>query len=289
MAEKHEMKLLVVLAVAALGFLSVSAAFNRHEPRATTSATPQSADSRSKVPGAATPVIVELFTSEGCSSCPPADAVLIELEKTQPVPGTEVIALGEHVDYWNHLGWADPYSSAGFSARQGEYAQAFGKDGVYTPQMIVDGQTEFTGSNMDKARAAIANAAHAPKASVQVSPGANPAMKKTDGIALSVRVENMPAVSPGDTAEVMLAITENDLRSQVARGENAGRSLRHIAVVRQFKVIGSVNTGEEAFTAEPIVTIANGWKRANLRAVIFVQERVSRRVLGAKAIELAAN
>ncbi len=282
------MKLLAVLAVAALGFLAISAVSNRDERRALTSATPKSADSRSAVQGTSTPVIVELFTSEGCSSCPPADALLIQLEQTQPVSGTEVIALGEHVDYWNHLGWADPYSSGAFSARQGEYAQAFGKDGVYTPQMIVDGQAEFVGSNMDKAREAISNAARAPKASVQVSLAPNTSGKKPDGIALLVRVENVPAVSSGDTAEVMLAITENDLRSQVARGENAGRSLRHIAVVRQFKVIGSVNTAAVALTAEPIVTIANGWKRANLRAVIFVQERASRRVLGAKAIELAA-
>ena len=283
------MKLLALVAVAALGFFAISAVFNRDERRAITFATPKSADSQSPVQSSSTPVIVELFTSEGCSSCPPADALLIQLERTQPVSGTEVIALGEHVDYWNHLGWADPYSSAAFSARQGEYAQAFGKDGVYTPQMIVDGQAEFVGSNIDKAHEAIANAAHAPKASVQVSLAANAAVKEPNGIALSVRVENMPAVSPGDTAEVMLAITENDLRSQVARGENAGRSLRHIAVVRQFKVIGSVDTAAGAFTAEPIVTMANGWKRDNLRAVIFVQERASRRVLGAKAIELAAN
>ena len=282
------MKLLALVAVAALGFFAISAVFNRDECRAITFATPKSADSQSPVQSSSTPVIVELFTSEGCSSCPPADALLIQLERTQPVSGTEVIALGEHVDYWNHLGWADPYSSAALSARQGEYAQAFGKDGVYTPQMIVDGQTEFVGSNMDRAREAISNAARAPKASVQVSLAANATERKTNGIGFSVRVENMPAVSSGDTAEVMLAITESDLRSQVARGENAGRSLRHIAVVRQFKVIGSVNTAEGAFTAEPIVTIANGWKRANLRAVVFVQERASRRVLGAKAIELAA-
>ncbi|MGH9931254.1 MAG: DUF1223 domain-containing protein [Pyrinomonadaceae bacterium] len=281
------MKLLVVLAVAALGFLSLAAVSNRDGRLALTSATSTSADSRFAVQRNSTPVIVELFTSEGCSSCPPADALLIQLEQTQPVSGTEVIALGEHVDYWNHLGWADPYSSAVFSARQGEYADAFGKDGVYTPQMIVDGQAEFVGSNMDRAREAISEAARAPKASVQVSLAASATEKKPNGIGLFVHVENVPAVSSGDTAEVMLAITENDLRSQVARGENARRSLRHIAVVRQFKVIGSVNTAEGAFTAEPIVTMANGWKRNNLRAVIFVQERASRRVLGAKAIELA--
>ena len=283
------MKLFVVLAVTALGFFSISAAFNRDDRKELTSPATESARSPATVQSTSTPVVVELFTSEGCSSCPPADAVLIGLETTQPVPGAEVIALGQHVDYWNRLGWTDPYSSAGFSARQGEYAHAFGKEGVYTPQMIVDGQAEFVGSNMNKAREAISNAARAPKASVEVSLGANPAGKKPDGIALFVRVENMPAVSPGDTAEVMLAITENDLHSQVARGENAGRSLRHIAVVRQLKVIGTANAAEgRAFTAEPIVTIANGWKRGNLRAVVFVQERASRRVLGAKAIELAA-
>ena len=274
------MKSLVAMLLAVIALFASLVAVDRQ-----TSATSSPA---SKVEGKPMPVIVELFTSEGCSSCPPADAVLIELEKTQPVPGAEVIALGEHVDYWNRLGWTDPYSGAGFSARQSEYAQAFGRDGVYTPQMIVDGQAEFIGSNMNKAREAISKAARAPKAAVQVSLAPNPAGKKTDAIALLVRVENVPPLSAGDTAQIMLAITENDLRSQVSRGENAGRSLRHIAVVRQIEVIGSLATeGGSAFTAEPIVTIANGWKRDNLRAVIFVQERRRRRVLGAQAIGLA--
>jgi hypothetical protein len=213
---------------------------------------------------------------------------LVQLDSRQPIPGAEVIVLSQHVDYWNQLGWADPYSSAEFSARQGDYSTAFGHDGVYTPQMIVDGQTEFVGSNRERAREAIAAAARAPKAQITLSRGDATGGANAGTIPLQVRVEKLPPVSADDTAEVLLAVTESGLRSDVARGENSGRRLTHTAVVRQLSVIGTAATASsEAFTAAPVVNLSGEWKRANLRAVVFVQERQSRKVLGAASTSLA--
>jgi len=228
------------------------------------------------------PVLVELFTSEGCSSCPPADEVLMRLVQTQPVQGAQIVALSEHVDYWNRLGWKDPYSAALFTERQNSYARAFGNDDIYTPQMIVDGSVAFVGGSENKARDAIAAAARLPKAVVEIKPG-----DKRDGriLPLVIRVASSGAFKANDEADAMLALTEDGLRSDVSRGENAGRTLGHTAVVRKLVTLGSVKlSAGNVFTAEPVLN--KDWKQNRMRAVAFVQERASRRILGAATIAL---
>lgn len=231
------------------------------------------------------PVIVELFTSEGCSSCPPADAVLAKLDRSQPVAGAEVIPLALHVDYWNYLGWSDPFSSHEFSERQGQYAQAYGKDGVYTPQMIVDGVKEFPGGNGRLALDTIAEASRAPKAETQIT---RAAQQPSEGVRLAVSLKNIPKLTDGDAAYVLLAVTESNLSSDVARGENAGRRLAHVGVVRSLTTVGSLADARGgAFDAETIVLLKKNWRRENLRAVVFAQERGSRRILAAASTSLA--
>lgn len=231
---------------------------------------------------AATPaVLVELFTSEGCSTCPPADKLLADFDQAQLIEGVPVIVLSEHVDYWDRLGWKDPFSSAEFSQRQTDYALALSMKDIYTPQMIVDGQTAFVGSKRDAAREAIVKAARSPKADVNVT--LKTATPKA--IKLAVQVENILEVSHGDSADVMLAITESGLLSNILRGENSGRKLTHAAVTRKLIRIGTIKG--KGFSAEPGIDLDRAWKRQNMKAVAFVQERASRRVLGAAAIKLA--
>jgi len=230
------------------------------------------------------PVVVELFTSEGCSSCPPADALLAELDAKQPLGSAEIIAIEEHVDYWDELGWKDPYSSSTWTARQNDYAGTLHNGSAYTPQMVVDGTAGFVGSRGGTARQEIEKAATNRKDRVEISQ-VSPVENKA--VTLKVNIEKSLSVSPKDTAEVIVVITESGLRSSVKGGENNGKELHHSPVLREFRVIGSVGkTGEEGFTAQPAVKLDAKWNVANLRAVVFIQEKKSRRILGAAAIRL---
>lgn len=245
-----------------------------------------SSRSQSSEPGAQrVPVLVELFTSEGCSSCPPADDLLIRMEKEQPVAGAEIIALSQHVDYWNRLGWTDPFSSPVYTRRQNSYAGAFGNGTVYTPQMVVDGREEFVGSDAGRARQAIARAAQEAKARVELSyvNGSGAAEPR-----IRIVVKDAPGSVKGEL-EVFVAITEANLASDVRRGENSGRRMAHTGVVRTLVSAGKFDPRKSPeFTTERELKLGGDWKRADLRAVAFVQENGSGRIVGAAAISLAA-
>lgn len=221
-------------------------------------------------------VVVELFTSEGCSSCPPADELLAHLRQDLSVKNIQVIPLGFHVDYWNSLGWKDRFSSAEYSRRQEQYAQNLRVDGPYTPEMVVDGAVEFVGNDAGRAQRSIREAASQPEAAtVKLSSAA--------GDQLAVQ-----AKTPGSAkdAQVVLVITEDNLTTQVGSGENGGRTLHHAAVVRELRQLGRLREG--SFEANVPFKLEKDWKRNDLRAVVFVQEGPSGKILGAASIALGS-
>ena len=230
------------------------------------------------------PVIVELFTSEGCSSCPAADRMLARLEQTQPVPGAQVIAIEEHVDYWNQLGWNDPFSSPQYRARQNDYAIAFHAANIFTPQMVVNGAVEFVGSDMNRAYHEIVAAAQAE--TTQIDLATSPSNRDPDLLDLTLRLTNSKTAKLRDS-NVYLAVTENNLATFVQRGENAGHTVRHSAVVRSFGMIGRIDpNGASGGQLVSTLRLPKEWKRENLRAVVFVQERESLHITGANIVDL---
>jgi hypothetical protein len=242
---------------------------------AATSASGSAAGPESPVSAAdRAPVLLELFSSEGCSSCPAAEQVLAEIDAAGAVNGVPVLALELHVDYWDYLGWRDPFASAEFTARQEHYGRWLAARS-YTPQLVIDGQTAVLGSNRERAAAGIAAAApHPTAATVQL---------ERQGKGLAVRVVPSDPAESAD-ATVLLAITERGLQTRVARGENRGQTLRHGPVVRTLERIGMLKKG--GYSASVPLALSPSWNPRSLRAVVFVQSAASGRVLGAAALPL---
>ncbi len=178
------------------------------------------------------PVLVELFTSEGCSDCPPADALLAQLD-TQVFPGTQVIVLSEHVTYWNHLGWMDPFSFDDIDQRQQAYVRQFGLDSPATPQFVVDGAMQVAGTNPPVLAGFITRAAATPKIQIEIG---NAHRTANGSVAFTVHT------ATAAKATLFAVIAENATHSEVSHGENAGRTLHHVAVVRTIKEFGSSAT-----------------------------------------------
>jgi hypothetical protein len=217
------------------------------------------------------PVLLELFTSEGCSSCPPADRLLETLDQKQPVPGADLIVLSEHVDYWDRLGWKDPFSSPLYTARQQDYTNKYNLDGVYTPQLVVDGRYGIVGSDSREVANAIQKAIREPKIPIAIS------KVSRDGNQVTARIELHAGQNfKGGRGMLFVAIADNREESQVARGENAGRSLAHVAVTRVLKPVGAIDL-DSATARDVTLSVPSG--RNGSRLVAFVQDPKSGHVL----------
>ncbi|MBQ1051891.1 DUF1223 domain-containing protein [Micromonospora sp. C51] len=220
--------------------------------------------------------VVEMFTSQGCDSCPPAEEVLSEIERTARERGQRVFTLGFHVDYWDHLGWADPYGDPAHTRRQEDYARAFGSGGLYTPQMVVNGTVEFVGSNQQAASSAITSAlSAAPVTAVTLS------VETSDGgrrVAVDYQVDRPPALGM-----LNVAVVEDGLANDVPRGENAGRRLRQDSVVRAFT---AANLNLTSGRVE--LDVPSELDPRQAMVVGYVQNDGDQAIVGATAVEVPA-
>ncbi|MEQ8819240.1 MAG: DUF1223 domain-containing protein [Sumerlaeia bacterium] len=261
-----------------IGWAAVGAALSAMLPLAAALAqTPASRPSQTPhgATPAPTPVLVELFTSQGCSSCPPADRLLNELIAERSVNGAEVIGLAWHVDYWDGLGWPDPFASAEATARQRWYSGHF--DGrVYTPMMMVNGGEAFVGSWAKQAQQSIASAAKSEPVALGLTVAA-----PDEGGALPVEVRLARSLgATGDGLALVVLLVEDDVWTEVRRGENRGRTLTESGIVR------STLRGREAKSQTVTLIVPREVERENARVVAFLQNERSGRVLGAAQARL---
>ena len=248
---------------------------------ATTASCGVSADSAAQpLPASAdkhSTVLIELFTSEGCSSCPPADDLLSDLIRNQPIPNVTIVGFGEHVDYWDNLGWRDVFSAAAFTDRQSDYEkQVFRTGSIYTPQAIVDGRFQLVGSDAAALRSSILNAAKTAKATLDVGVQTSGA----SDLLAQIKV-NIPSELTVHALDVVAVVVERNLATKVQRGENGGRMLKHGAVARTFVSVGAIKAPERTFSKNLALHIDSSWKRSDLQVVAFVQDRATKAIVGA--------
>jgi hypothetical protein len=218
------------------------------------------------------PVLVELFTSQGNASCPAAEELLAKLT-SEAISGAEVVPLAWHVNYHDDQYWADPFASIQYTDRQRAYARELGKQ-AYTPQMMIDGQIELNGSDESAARAAIAAAARKPKGYLDMAVGPDKGMMK-----LKIKAKDLVKITRGRSVEVLLAITEDGVASDVRGGENKGRKLLHPAVVREFRSLGGGTPNRPITTTyETTFPVRAGWQSGRLRVIVWVADTVTAKV-----------
>jgi len=221
------------------------------------------------------PVLIELFTSEGCSSCPPADGILQRLDDRQPIPGAQLIVLSEHVTYWDHDGWKDPNSLQALTDRQSAYEIQLGERDSFTPQFVVDGSHEVHIDHIADMEQVLTNAKDEPRIPVRIT---DVKVDPTDPTILHAHIET--DANEIHNADVYTAVALNHVESQVLKGENGGRHLVHVAVVQQLTKVGKVAKGK-SFAQDVQLKLKPGTDLKNIRVIAFVQESGPGKLLGA--------
>ncbi len=217
-------------------------------------------------------VLVELFTSEGCSSCPPADALLKLVNGSQTSGGQLVVGISEHVTYWNSLGWSDPYSSPAYTERQNAYSERFHLEGPYTPQMVINGAEQIVGSDRGALLHAVEQEeAESPRLSLRI------VSLNMAGNTLTVNFATSGDV-PKQGADLMAVLADDSDRSNVLRGENSGRTLAHVAVARSITRVARLKTAGELTVQIPIPASFQANQGHHL--ILFAQTPGNGRVLG---------
>jgi hypothetical protein len=266
--------LLVAAAVAVAVACGGSASTAEAEPRNPSTAADGDADA---------PVVVELFTSQGCSSCPPADRLLTELTNEPEFSG-RVLPLAFHVDYWNYIGWKDPFSSSRWSQRQRRYGRYLGHGRAYTPQLVIAGREDVVGSRGGQIREMLREALKRPApATVSLDLG------EVSGGELPVHAEARLTGGAADgKLELLVALWQDGLVTEVGRGENGGRTLANDRVVRQLASVTELpgKAGAEG-GGEVSLEVESGWPRKDLGVVAFLQDTGSGAILGAAGARLA--
>lgn len=221
------------------------------------------------------PVVIELFTSQGCSSCPPADRFLTELSERDDI---EIIPLSFHVDYWNYIGWTDPFSSTAWSDRQRRYGKSFGGNRIYTPQMVVNGRWEGVGSNRGEISRLVDRAsAQPPVAEISVSTE----RISENRLRVVVTIDRIDSQFESKRLTAWVAVVESDLETPVGRGENASKTLRNDGVVRLLERVSELGPVRLGANGTLEVVLEDDWRRDKLRVVSFVQDTDSLRIHGA--------
>ena len=227
-------------------------------------------------------VLVELFTSEGCSSCPPADALLRRLTALKTTSGQKVVGISEHVTYWNQGGWADPFSAETYTDRQSDYARRFGLDNVYTPQMVVNGQQQTVGGNTQEILRAVNLDANQDQGPNPPRLNIEAALVQDKKIAVTFTLHGaLP-----DRAEVWAVVADDMAASSVLRGENSGRTLQHVSVARAMTRLGRAQNDQPVTVSLPNPSTIKGQAPTSRHLILFVQAAGLGKVLTVAALPL---